>query len=93
MLSIEKALEMGRELEADSATALDIAAKLREVDQAARRDAFSTVLEIIRAPMRGRGRAGPHSIERGKGQWERWWGIDIEESVAQYQLEQGAEKT
>ena len=34
--------------------------------------------------------AGPHSIERGKAQWERWWGIDIEEAVAQYQLEQGA---
>ena len=35
--------------------------------------------------------AGPHSIERGKAQWERWWGIDIEESVVQYQIEQGAE--
>ena len=35
--------------------------------------------------------ADPHSIERGKAQWERWWGIDIEVAVAQYQIEQGAE--
>ena len=27
---------------------------------------------------------GNHSIERGKLQWERWWGIDIEAAVASY---------
>jgi hypothetical protein len=28
--------------------------------------------------------AGPHSIERGKAQWQRWWGIDIEGMVEWY---------